>query len=860
MIEAPMGLTRLTPDAVPSIMPNCPAYLTDAKPLRQNPDAKRTRQEAESLQEALARSLETQQGEEEKYKITNFKELMTKLCNVKVEAFWTAVQTETCVMFIHVEATSTAPEIRHSVTVSDDLSVRVYWKTAKVIPDEDFKVPDKLVDLRMLSALLDSVQNFKPQETCQQERVKVSFKMIFSLIEDILNEELIPQEKLEALLFLREQLQLVSKTNSAVRYSAEILIFASILYTISPHAYRFIRSSTKVILPHPSTIASVCNSYDVSPAKEQKEEGFLNYTKRRVGLLQPEEKKVTLMMDEIHIHQYLEYKGGSVTGAASNSSSVAKTAHVFMIQSLLSAHKDVVHILPVLRIDAEQLHQVLRRLIVELEDAGLLVVAVISDNNAINRKTMSLFSPVQTLGIVFPHPADSTRPLFYIVDPVHLLKCIRNNWLNQKNPEKCIFYPNFETIYSDVKIDGASFVTLRQLHASEQSKLVKFGYGLSFKALNPSNMERQNVNLALKVFSAFVAEAVRTRGEALSLSYVTGTSNFIELILKWWHIVNVKSPSKGRRLLDPNQEPVQSMTSSQLTFLSMFVDWLDVWSMQKIDTGLLSNETHSALRLTTHALIEVSRYCFEELGFSYVLLGKFQTDCLEDRFGKYRQLAGSQYHVSIQQVFESEAKIRLQDNISLRDMKLEKSPEPDLEIKKLQQEYTVNITDRDISSKQQDLPIITYIAGFCAHAALKRLLCDSCRDNLTVADRPIQVDGSAKVISDLTRGALKFPKPYVINAVLCTQIVLEKLTATTNATKFLAARNQRAIVIAFAKFLLSDVEDLDICANGHTPHTVLGHIARAAANTLLNNYVKMTNDNLEVEKGKALKRKLKTLK
>lgn len=52
----------------------------------------------------------------------------------------------------------------------------------------------------------------------------------------------------------------------------------------------------------------------------------------------------------------------------------------------------------------------------------------------------------------------------------------------------------------------------------------------------------------------------------------------------------------------------------------------------------------------------------------YILLGKFQTDCLEDRFGKYRQLSGAQYHVSIRQVYESERKLRLQNILELPEM------------------------------------------------------------------------------------------------------------------------------------------------------------------------------------------------
>ncbi|KAG0416107.1 hypothetical protein HPB47_006713, partial [Ixodes persulcatus] len=61
---------------------------------------------------------------------------------------------------------------------------------------------------------------------------------------------------------------------------------------------------------------------------------------------------------------------------------------------------------------------------------------------------------------------------------------------------------------------------------------------------------------------------------------------------------------------------------------------------------------------------QVSRYCIEELGFKYVL-GKFQSDCLEDRFGRYRQLCGAQYHISIRQIYESEHKLGLQKVLEL---------------------------------------------------------------------------------------------------------------------------------------------------------------------------------------------------
>lgn len=49
----------------------------------------------------------------------------------------------------------------------------------------------------------------------------------------------------------------------------------------------------------------------------------------------------------------------------------------------------------------------------------------------------------------------------------------------------------------------------------------------------------------------------------------------------------------------------------------------------------------------------------------FILAGKFQTDSLEARFGKYRQLAGGQYDISITQLYETEMKLRLQSTLPL---------------------------------------------------------------------------------------------------------------------------------------------------------------------------------------------------
>ena len=36
-----------------------------------------------------------------------------------------------------------------------------------------------------------------------------------------------------------------------------------------------------------------------------------------------------------------------------------------------------------------------------------------------------------------------SRPLLFLFDSVHILKCIRNNWLGQKDTSKYMLFPKF---------------------------------------------------------------------------------------------------------------------------------------------------------------------------------------------------------------------------------------------------------------------------------------------------------------------------------------------------------------------------------------------------------------------------------
>ena len=156
-----------------------------------------------------------------------------------------------------------------------------------------------------------------------------------------------------------------------------------------------------------------------------------------------------------------------------------------MVNSVFSKFKEVVYVLPIQKMDAKSFFNILLKTIVGLEEIGFNVIAVITDSNAKNKKAMSLFAEPAKLLIVYEHPVDKSRSLFFILNTVHILKCIRNNWINQKTHGTSMIFPlfTFNKISCTNSPSSASFSSLRLLHGCERDSLFKFSYKLSEKAL-----------------------------------------------------------------------------------------------------------------------------------------------------------------------------------------------------------------------------------------------------------------------------------------------------------------------------------------------------------------------------------------
>lgn len=269
VVEVPLRIVKLKQDAIPSLFPNCPVYLSRTKTsARETPEEKRKRLEAASLNEALQLSIDEEELRNKKNKVTSFSGFLDALPSLQTSGLYAM---ETLKVFFLNLTDQHAPAVRSSVTVTSDLCVDVYIGETRVVNLAGVSVPAQLQDLRELRDVLQYVEQLYTDHSADGvQRTQQLLGLVSSLLEELICGDQ-PQQlhgwHMEVVKILKSQVDLV--LSNAVQYPPDVLVFSSLIFTISPHAYRFLRNSQKVKLPHPETVRRLCSSYQVSPAAEQ---------------------------------------------------------------------------------------------------------------------------------------------------------------------------------------------------------------------------------------------------------------------------------------------------------------------------------------------------------------------------------------------------------------------------------------------------------------------------------------------------------------------------------------------------------------------------------------------------------------
>ena len=134
------------------------------------------------------------------------------------------------------------------------------------------------------------------------------------------------------------------------------------------------------------------------------------------------------------------------------------------------------------------------------------------------------------------------------------------------------------------------------------------------------------------------------------------------------------------------------------------------------------------------ALRDLATYLLTEKQFHYVLLGQFQSDPLERRFGIYRRMGGCNYFVSVRQILEAEKTIRLKsllqfsgfDLVDAKSIFQDNDDKVEEEKSFLTNELISTCLDRQDKLENNYQSIIYYIAGYAAKSVGNQLKCKLC--------------------------------------------------------------------------------------------------------------------------------------
>ena len=155
-----------------------------------------------------------------------------------------------------------------------------------------------------------------------------------------------------------------------------------------------------------------------------------------------------LLTNGMSLFKWMRYMSnhGKLYGPNLNPEDSTRTVFAIMVSSLHKKWSCISRLLPCASISAEKIFPIIRSCIIDIEHCGLSFVAtdnyplhvnlfkifVATDNYPLHVNLFKIFSPNNELEIKVPHPFDEHSILFLTFDFVHILKIIRNNWLNQK--------------------------------------------------------------------------------------------------------------------------------------------------------------------------------------------------------------------------------------------------------------------------------------------------------------------------------------------------------------------------------------------------------------------------------------------
>lgn len=521
--------------------------------------------------------------------------------------------------------------------------------------------------------------------------------------------------------FVIRQLELI--TSKA--FSKEDYLFAA---TAFPSArYEYLRDY--LILPSPRKMRELKSNVTA--------DSLIN--KVFATITMPQQKVCIILVDEVKIKPCLIYQGHGVFGYSEDSpAEKARSVLCVMVKCLHGGKSFVASLTPIFTLGASCMFEKILHVISAVHAVGGHVIAIVSDGLKTNVACYSLFQGFdQEKPWVVPHPAARGQSLYLLTDTVHLLKCIRNNWITEKQKQ----------LKLGDSLIPADWAHVQKLYDLEKDSLLKLT-PLTKASVQPSTMDRQKVSFALKIIDDKTIAAMKS----LNYDNAIPTISVLQIISKWWKIVNVKSVVESSRFNDVARSAITGLECNSIQDLSDLASFFEKSPSGNGNKRVqsLTIDTKKALCRTTHGLVELSKDLLENFSFEYVLLGEIQQDKLEGEFGCWRQMCGGNMYMSYKDVDSSFKSRGLKLLAKLESLpSSEQKPcslcnsDPDASVLKALENLgsaLATLTPLQIASS-------IYVAGYIL----------KCNPEMVVDENELVEEASSDFITTLSRGSLLIP-------------------------------------------------------------------------------------------------------
>ena len=546
---------------------------------------------------------------------------------------------------LHAMSDKIPPVHLYSIVIHNDFKVECY-KSGYYVPVRDLLgFSAKLELFSQLMNIMERMHTFKLDVTDIAKVFGSNLETLIAACDD-------DKELTHRVLLLAEQLKIVSSNQCGNRYSTSPISFrtAISLYLRSRSCYRELRKTLS--LPHPKTIQSCFGKLGTPGTDEE----CRSTTAKVFETLNEQQLFTKVMVDEIHVLASSRYRGCHLIGSSVDQpDKAARTVLGLMVETMYGGPSFMARLIPVYSLNAAFLFEQIERLIHIIHAAGGFVFLIMCDDLRANQSTYDMFrekfGAVGIYAVNHPSPNPEFALLYILHDPTHLFKNIRNNWVTEKFKTLDFVEPYTRLVHK------AKWSDLIAIYNDEMKSPIK-RTKLSYAALYPTNFEKQKVNLAVNVFNE------------KTVAVLTGKSTqvMVQNITKMWNILNVKTPSAGKRMNDEDRYPIRDENDDRLKYLEEIADCFNqMTSTYTHRIRSLTDDTRKGLYITLYGIVDMTKMLIRDKKFEYVLLGVFQNDPIEGEYGVFRGDGGGNMYIAYEQILSSLTlrRIKLFDKLNM---------------------------------------------------------------------------------------------------------------------------------------------------------------------------------------------------